>query len=1583
MDPESIEPHKTEVSEQAKREKARQRVELEVELGMQAALVVAVGPELFESYSVRFHERAEVHQFLPGLFEVSHLANPVPLIKSCLMFCRTEDAQLKGVFLAAQALVSWARSGDLSESAQRTQFVIRGAKLGHTDLRERVAKEIPADKIRLFVREFTADRNKLEQELRASSLVLMPSLEEGFGLSGLEAISHGVPVLVSRTSGLGQALRKHLPEIADTHTFAIEGGAESLAQKIRQRLGDVDESFQNARELRSAMAETFCWKRSARELVNRLVERRRVVDSPRREVGQVGNAQRMPYAELGLATRFRNASGGVFGWRQTLPRGQWLERPELEKLVHFASVPQTAPLVVLGAPGSGKSALLARFATELEKTEVAVLAIKADELPASVATLSDLQRELSLPMDVVGCVRAAAELGPVVVLYDQLDALADILDMQSERLDLLLRLAGDLVCIDHVHLVMSCRTFEFRHDVRLSKLEPHELELTLPPLSEVERVLADEPGASQLSEQTKSLLRYPHALASYQKLDARRGGEFTSDVDLIGTLWSQRFAGTESLAVDALALARLMSDHEELWLAWGLLEALSLRESALHLARLGILVENRGRIAFAHQTLFEFALSRSFLAGGKPLLDHAQSKKQGLFVRRTLWVTLKYLRAVDRNRYEKELQDLWDAVRMHLKWLLIEFLGEVSEPSIVEQSMLLPLLGEPRFRAKVCEAIGRNRTWFVPSLSTLPALMTHHPDCSLQVLVPASAVELKRVVDLVNSQWLAEREFGPVRVLLANTLAWSPELTILAERVMSERLDPQVADGIVRNVVKFAPEEAPRLVALHLERRLSEVKEVVAAQASVRPESAVGMQGEAEADWVARMRDSERAKPFQALLDEGGLYYVGAKEAADARPGEFLIAVWPWFVRLASSCKRPTIGAFFAHGLTLTKDEDEVRMGSILSRALRHAAEADSNFVESFVCTWWDEDCSAVHEAVVRLLTLALPISASLALEYLLRDPRALNAPEAVGLLRQLGEHIGGGQVAELETAIRLASPYEVPQNASPRQKWNRARANRHHQYERLCALGECRLSPEARSIVNQEHLVFGTTETQTSSPGIHAVESPMSTQQILNARDEHIVGLFEELVDATEWRHPRDWTKGGSIEASRSLALAAVQDPERFLSLLDQFAAGANERPVAHVILALCERLPLARVEEALHHQVSRGLFTAPEFREMMADAVVKASRDDEVPEERTCDLFQSWLVDVPGVPKNEQDLSELRQARSLLFDDFPAFSVRPHGNFPTLRALAHAYLGRTPPDHERWLATLESHLLRTEDSAVWIALCPLIHYLRGSFPDRCAGFLEQLFSRYPGVRDSGAGLRLIAHFAADVPEVRLQRWMLQTRDGEWGLGRQGFCELLVFLATRLETSQWAQSRLQDELTQIEQRTDGFEAAMLGLTYAATRLWELPRARPTTVEIIERIAPQSTPKVAQVVGRLFAYRRATYWDSNMERILGVFSKYPGALAPESVPLLAEALTRLLPQRADVISRLVGSLVSHWAKDDVSLGRIDRRFVDVTLTLQRCGEPARTDGLEAFETLLSGGCYSIRPALRNLDDHATLAAAIA
>ena len=62
-------------------------------------------------------------------------------------------------------------------------------------------------KNQLIVRSFVKDKQRLRELFCEVDLAIMPSRTEGFGLTGLEAMSAGFPILVSGNSGFGKALR--------------------------------------------------------------------------------------------------------------------------------------------------------------------------------------------------------------------------------------------------------------------------------------------------------------------------------------------------------------------------------------------------------------------------------------------------------------------------------------------------------------------------------------------------------------------------------------------------------------------------------------------------------------------------------------------------------------------------------------------------------------------------------------------------------------------------------------------------------------------------------------------------------------------------------------------------------------------------------------------------------------------------------------------------------------------------------------------------------------------------------------------------------------------------------------------------------------------------------------------------------------------------------------------------------------------------------------------------------------------------------------------------------------------------------
>jgi glycosyltransferase involved in cell wall biosynthesis len=103
-----------------------------------------------------------------------------------------------------------------------------------------------------------------EELYQSARVLVMPSLDEGFGLPALEAMSAGVPVIVSS--------RGSLPEVVgDAGAQFDPADVNALADAIERAVADPDWAMQSARA-GLARARTFTWEQSARTLHHAYVD---------------------------------------------------------------------------------------------------------------------------------------------------------------------------------------------------------------------------------------------------------------------------------------------------------------------------------------------------------------------------------------------------------------------------------------------------------------------------------------------------------------------------------------------------------------------------------------------------------------------------------------------------------------------------------------------------------------------------------------------------------------------------------------------------------------------------------------------------------------------------------------------------------------------------------------------------------------------------------------------------------------------------------------------------------------------------------------------------------------------------------------------------------------------------------------------------------------------------------------------------------------------------------------------------------------------------------------------------------------
>ncbi len=93
-----------------------------------------------------------------------------------------------------------------------------------------------------------------------ASLVVVPSIYEGFGLPAAEAMACGLPV-ISTDGGA-------LPEVVGNCGIIVPTrNAKAIASAIKELLGDTDKQDQLGRRARARIVELFSWKIAARNMV--------------------------------------------------------------------------------------------------------------------------------------------------------------------------------------------------------------------------------------------------------------------------------------------------------------------------------------------------------------------------------------------------------------------------------------------------------------------------------------------------------------------------------------------------------------------------------------------------------------------------------------------------------------------------------------------------------------------------------------------------------------------------------------------------------------------------------------------------------------------------------------------------------------------------------------------------------------------------------------------------------------------------------------------------------------------------------------------------------------------------------------------------------------------------------------------------------------------------------------------------------------------------------------------------------------------------------------------------------------------
>ena len=241
----------------------------EIQLCKMADQVITIGPklaEVYKRYLCPVKQEENVFDLTPSIF--SEFLEVKQATKERRTFCilvigsgdSCEDFNVKGYDIAAKAIA------ELKDESYKLKFVCAAGVKG----------DIVADKLlhhgigcnQLIIRSFDDSREVLADLFCEVDLAIMPSRTEGFGTTALEALSAGLPVLVSGNSGLGEALKgvvlgsQSVVDSEDPKDWAKE------IKHVREKKREV--RLSESRFLREKYMEKYNWEESCKSLVRKM-----------------------------------------------------------------------------------------------------------------------------------------------------------------------------------------------------------------------------------------------------------------------------------------------------------------------------------------------------------------------------------------------------------------------------------------------------------------------------------------------------------------------------------------------------------------------------------------------------------------------------------------------------------------------------------------------------------------------------------------------------------------------------------------------------------------------------------------------------------------------------------------------------------------------------------------------------------------------------------------------------------------------------------------------------------------------------------------------------------------------------------------------------------------------------------------------------------------------------------------------------------------------------------------------------------------------------------------------------------------
>lgn len=1276
-------------------------------------------------------------------------------------------------------------------------------------------------------------------------------------------------------------------------------------------------------------------------------------------------------------------SRGLADWPQKI-WGQHIERPEFDDLIRRINGHPAGSTLVIGGAGTGKSALLAELYCALKARGQIVLAIKADMLSPDIVGFADLARDLGMSGDIEQELLSRAVEAPVVLIIDQLDAVSEVMDQSSQRMQVLLRLASRLQEAEGqegnklpIHVLVSSRPFEAKFDARFRLLDADELLLSLPPFERISALLGELGiDATVVPDSLKETLRTPFALGIY--VDLAKSGLNPTDLTAANLLdrWLDKKLPLGAARASCMAflrqLAADMTQYESLWRPAAHYDP-DYSEMLRWAESIGIVIREDASIGFSHQSWLDDFQAKT-LRTAQGLADYAWSRQEGLFARGTILRGLEHMRRVDMASYEMAIHLLLPSAktRRHLRHLVADFLASADDPSASDIAWVEWMarndhaLANRAFR----QVAIRWPCWRSGLLPLLPILLQdeQHRWNATMLLIREVVEDSSQVMDLVERYWSDVSHDRDVFSLCERSGIATDRAIAHVRKILSRTV---LADWAISHYARTLYENGNTRVALDF-----------------------------ISFWV-ELQTGDR---------HNGIKVYGVEKIAAAAPLYCAERLLPWFVGLAS---RDIDEGRPGHRYTQSRsmpydwkdDSGEGHLTQLLRRALEESAASDPADVCALLATVSTVEIDEVQSLVADTLAANPTLLNEHALAFLFADQRRLHLgsdtfddERGVGqmicgwstsnLIAQIIPHLSQGDVERVRDYIESWEPWkeDLQEERDPAQRRQLLRWSDERRLRLLAELPVQVLTARRRRQVEEWKIEQPTLQAKHRGRMLaRMVESPMSHDQMAKASDDAIIKMLNAVNDhAGRHENPKHWLKGGVTELSRAFAAFAKSFPDRAIRIIPRFQPGMHEQVTGAAIreLSAVEAVNAQALKTLIWDVQSRG-FSSTSFRHEIACAMETLSKRLKGLEGRDIELLRGWLQRDPNVlaaetlrhaelNKSNRERNEKPDQRpeAMLFGRGGGMHFLPQRNFTLLSAIAAGYVHRDGVDCDGWLSELELHVTHPEDPEVWSAILMFrSHELWWADAARVGELIEAIWRRFPAAFEDAAVVqslwRLRVRMRTSLQQEIVNFWLSHSDHKLRQIGGE-------FSAASVIVDSAASCGMGEIVEAVMAGSDVF--ARSGVLFAAAAGWRSPdldiRSRSHTYLIA----------VASIVSGFEAHALSTAVDRGERLPPDEMTRALLASVAVNIDLLKESMGLLFVRSLQHLLLYPGfeMLVLEIAEAATELARTspdrtvgglyDGEFIGLVIALQRSPIEIKTRAMTTYERLLDAEVYGAEDA---------------